>query len=307
MHPVNIEFDESEFDPLRIQSITHDLMQHPLLEMSSIVALGKRLAARDSVRLHNDKASPGTSFVAAPDTHPVHRSAEEVLEDIENAGAWMSLQNVQRDAVYRELVDDVLDAVEPRVSRRDPGMHHRGAWIFVTSPNAVTPYHMDHENSFVLHVRGEKTFRIWDSMDREVVTERCLELFHHRYSRELVAYEDSFDRKAHRFEMKPGDGAYMPVTSPHWVKNGNTVSVTVSFTYHTVESRRRELLYKGNCVLRERGLAPPAVGASPVRDAVLEGALRVARVGRQAMKKALGRPYFEQNLRYAPGVTAASY
>ena len=139
----------------------------------------------------------------------------------------MALHNVQNDPLYRTLVDEVLDYVQPRVDKKDPGMHDRAGWIFITSPNAVTPYHMDHEHNFILQVRGKKTLHVWEPLDREVVTERSLELFHAKHSRELVQYREEFQRRARVFDLEPGMGGYMPTTSPHWVKNGDGVSITV--------------------------------------------------------------------------------
>ena len=39
------------------------------------------------------------------------------------------------------------------------------ARIFVSSPGAVTPFHMDHEHNFILQIRGNKKLYTWDPMD----------------------------------------------------------------------------------------------------------------------------------------------
>lgn len=143
-----ITFDTATFDPMRITPVQHALMGHPLLELPSLIALAERLA-RGLVRRHNGEATPATNFNTAPGTHPTELGVQETITRIEHANAWMALHNVQEDPLYRTLVDEVLDYVEPLVSSRDPGMCHRAGWIFVTSPGAVTPYHMDHEHNFI--------------------------------------------------------------------------------------------------------------------------------------------------------------
>src|SRR3546814_4754840 len=72
------------------------------------------------------------------------------------ANAWTSLLSVQSDPTYRALVGEVLESVRPRVEAVDPGMCHRGGWIFITSPNTVTPFHFDKEHNFILQIHGRK-------------------------------------------------------------------------------------------------------------------------------------------------------
>jgi hypothetical protein len=283
-----IEFDEAGFHPQRVLPVRHNWMDHPLLQLDSLIQLAARLNAKGAIRSHDAGADFHTSFSEAPATHPAKLTPLETIKRIEEARAWMALHNIQNDPVYRSLVDEILDEVAPRVSKRDPGMHGRAGWIFITSPNAVTPYHMDHENNFILQCLGKKRVYVWEPLDREVVTERSLELFHTKHSRELVVFRDDFLQRAHAYDFQPGDGAYMPSTAPHLVKNGDGVSITVSVTYYTRAIRETKLLYKGNYKLRELGLVPHPIGTSALRDR----AKLVAAKARLAMKGSvdLGTP-----------------
>jgi hypothetical protein len=275
VHSVKVDFDVDGFDPMRITTISHNLVDHPMLQLPSLVELAKRQAAAGRVRKHDDKASAGTDFIAAEKLHPKEQSAAEIIENIENAGAFLSLLNVQRDPVYRPFVNEVLDAIEPKVAKKDPGMHGRSAWIFVTSPNAVTPFHIDHEHNFIMQIRGTKWVHVFDPLDRTVLSERALEEFHRHNSRDLVVYKDEFQRRAHSFKFTPGMGAYMPTTAPHWVKNDNNVSITMSFTYYSNETARRERIHIGNQILRKLKLNPSPVGASPFVDTVKDRLFRL--------------------------------
>jgi hypothetical protein len=291
---------DGPFDPWRIQAVTHRLGGHPLLEPDALLELARRLEARRSVRSHAATATAGTSFADAPVLHPNLRGATTTLADIAHAGAWMSLLNVQADPVHRALVDEVLDAVRPLVEAVDPGMCYRGGWIFVSSPGAVTPFHIDHEHNFILQVRGRKRLYTWDPFDRVVVPEQGLERFHDQHSRDLVRWDEAFRARARVFELEPGLGGYMPSTSPHMVENGPQPSVTVSFTYYTDATRRRELLYRGNARLRRLGLSPAPVGASAWRDAAKAGALGAFFGLKSAARRALGRGVRDSGLPYAP-------
>jgi hypothetical protein len=297
--PPRVQLDPA-FDPWRIQAATHRLGDHPLLQIDALVQLGKRLAERRLVRTHSADATAGTSFADAPNLHPNQKSAEETLAGIANARAWMSLLNVQADPVYRRLVDEVLDEVRPQIDAKDPGMCYRAGWIFVSSPGAVTPFHIDHEHNVILQILGTKRLYTWDPFDREVVTERAQELFHDAHSRDQIVWNEAFRKRARVFELEPGMGGYMPSTTPHLVENGPGPSVTVSFTYYTDSTRRRELLYRGNARMRRLGLDPRPVGTSVVRDRAVAAALGGFTTAKSAVRRALGKSVRDSGVAYAP-------
>jgi hypothetical protein len=288
------------FDPWRIAAVTHALSDHPLLQIDALVELGKRQAARKLVRSHNADATAGTSFADAPNLHPNAKSAEQTLADIAHARAWMSLLNVQADPIYRKLIDEVLDDVRPIVDLRDPGMCYRAGWIFVSSPNAVTPFHIDHEHNFILQIRGKKRLYVWDHRDRVAVPEYGQELFHDTHSRDGVVWSEALRPRAQVFDLEPGLGGYMPSTTPHMVENGDEPSITISFTYYTDATRRRELLYRGNARLRRMGLVPHPVGESSSRDAVKAAVLGGYASVRGLVRRALGRSVRDNGVPYAP-------
>jgi Cupin-like domain len=295
-----VRINPEAFDPWKIQAVSHSLMEHPLLQIESLVELGRRLESRKLVRTHSGEATAGSSFADAPLLHPNPKSAAETLAGIADANAWMSLLNVQADPLYRGLVDEILDELRPAIDRRDPGMCFRGGWIFVTSPGAVTPFHMDHEHNFILQVRGTKRLYTWDPFDRVVVSERAQELFHESNSRELIKWDESFRSRATIFDLQPGDGGYMPSTAPHMVENGPGPSITVSFTYYTDATRRRELLYRGNGRLRQLGIAPSPVGQSPALDGAKTAILGGVFGAQAAFKRVLGLGVRDNGVRYAP-------
>ncbi|MES2392832.1 MAG: hypothetical protein V4555_14395 [Acidobacteriota bacterium] len=65
--------------------------------------------------------------------------------------------------------------------------------------------------------------------------------------------------------MTPGTGVHIPVNTPHWLKNGNNVSITlnVNFQFHDNEIAN---LYKANYYLRRAGLNPAIPGRHPIAD-----------------------------------------
>jgi len=257
------------FDPWRVQAIRHHLADHPLLQMPQLRALASRLDAIGSIRTHGNDATAGTPFNEATRLHPTRRSVAESMADMEDAKVFLSLLNVQIDPLYREFVGAVLNSMRPMLDRHDPGMCYRGGWIFVSSPRTVTPFHFDKEHNFLLQIRGSKRVYVWDASDTVVASELARDRFHHAHERKLLLWDEAFRARARVFDLRPGEGAYMPSTSPHMVENGDETSVTMSFTYYTDATRRDALLHKAHAMLREKGFAPPPVGSAALLDAGL--------------------------------------
>src|SRR3546814_7348487 len=57
-------------------------------------------------------------------------------------------------------------------------MLHREAFIFLSSPGSVTPFHMDPEHNIMLQIRGEKTMTVFPAGDEELVPAVQSEAFH---------------------------------------------------------------------------------------------------------------------------------
>jgi len=294
-----VDVDWAAFDPWRIQAVTHRLMEHPLLQPDQLIELGKRLETDGRVRTHSSGAEAGTPFNTAPRLHPNRKTAAETLQQIRDAKAWMSLLNVQTDATYRTLVDEVLDELKTGVDRLDPGMCYRGGWIFVTSPNTVTPFHFDKEHNFILQVSGRKTIYVWDHRDTVAASEEARDRFHACHERDRLHWDDSLRERATVFHLEPGQGAYMPSTSPHMVENGDNASITISFTYYTHATRRDSLLHTAHERMREWGMHPPAVGQNALLDFLLHAGFRTAIDSREWLRRSLGKQPYTDGAAYA--------
>jgi hypothetical protein len=251
-----------ELDPTRFAQdfnerpfrVRHRLVDHPAFTLERLVELARRLPpalveynAGDLPLTQDPKLTPQTGL-----------SIEETIRRITDARSWMVLKRVEADDEYRRVLDQCLDHVAPNV----PGMRGRQAFIFISSPGSITPYHIDHEYNFLLQVRGTKLMSIFD---RSVLGEEEIERFYRGEHRNLV-----FDERRHAdamtFELAPGDGVHVPVNAPHYVKNGPEASISFSITFRTPEGDRRASVYRVNERMRALGVRPRRVGALPLVD-----------------------------------------
>ena len=262
--------------------VRHRLSDHPLFGLPRLIELARALP-EDRVEYNAGDVPVSLDPSRTPRTG---LSIDETIRRIQECRSWMVFKNVERDSEYRALLDGCLDQIREHSESIVRGMGQREGFIFVSSPDSVTPYHMDPEHNFLLQIRGRKQVSLFDGDDRALLSERELEKFYARGHRNLT-FDDANQGKAQVFELTPGDGLYFPVTWPHWVKNGPHVSVSFSITFRTVWSDRREILYHVNERLGRLGIRLSPVGRSELADGVKYHAFRTLASARRLLG---GRP-----------------
>src|SRR5262245_30401842 len=253
-------------------TIRHPWSDHPLLTLPSLIELSNRLP-ETNIRYNRGDVPPGQQIYTAPKTN---LSIEETIRQIEECGSWMVLRFVEQDPEYRALVNECLDEIQSLSEPILPGMSKREGFIFITSPGSVTPFHSDPEYNFLLQIRGSKTASLFDVADRSIVPEEVLENY---LSGEPFKgeFKEQYQEKAFVFDLGPGDGLHFPLNWPHWIQNGNEVSISFSITFRTPESERTSMVYRVNKSLRRKGLNPLPYGKSPLRDSAKCYAFRATR------------------------------
>lgn len=279
-----LEIDPGEFRDgfdRRPFLIGHHLCDHPLFALPRLLELARSLPAKNVE--YNAGKLPVT---CDPKLTPLNGlSIGETVRRIAECKSWMVLKYVEADPDYRDLLLRCLAEVKVHSEPLRPGMDMPQAFIFLSSPGSVTPYHMDPEHNFLLQVRGSKIVHLFDPRDPEILTQEELERFYRGAHRNMVLREEN-RKKAWVYDLKPGHGLHFPVTAPHWVRNGSEVSVSFSITFRTPDLEQRSILHSVNGYLRERGFQPAPVGRHPWRDRIKSNAYRVLR----KVRKLLGNP-----------------
>jgi len=244
-----------------------------------LIELSRRLPAQN-IRYNRGDVPTGQQLYTGPKTE---LSIEETIRRIEECGSWMVIRFVEQDPEYRELLNRCLDEIQPLTDRIAAGMFKREGFVFISSPGSVTPFHADPEHNFLLQIRGKKTASLFDVADRSIVSEEALEgyLSGQPFSAE---FKNEYQEKAFVFDLTPGEGLHFPLNWPHWVKNGNEVSISFSITFRTHESERAGIVYNVNHKLRGRGFNPTPYGKHPSRDAAKFYAFRAARRAKRLLK-----------------------
>ncbi len=241
--------------------ITHGLCGHPLFELEALVALSQRIRPVD---VEQNLANLPIEVDPATVQHN-GLSVADSIRSIEQNGSWMVLKFVDQDPVYRALLDEILDELEPAIVPSTGAMIKREAFIFVSSPGAVTPFHMDPEHNILMHLRGHKTMTLFPAADPDLTPGALQEEFHRGSHRNLPFRED-FAAKGTPIRLDPGDALYVPVKAPHWVQNGDATSISLSVTWRSEWSYREADAHALNRVLRGAGLEPAMPARYPQQN-----------------------------------------
>ena len=241
-------------------AISHDLINHPLLQLDSLMELSRRLSAHQRQYIFA-KQNFGSHRDASHYNHALDAddfSTEEMIRDIEDQSSVIVLRNVESDPAYGNLVEDCLDDLQSQIEPWTGPISGRESFIYISPPRSYTPYHYDPEQNFFLQIRGGKEMAIYDANDREILPESALEDYY-GLGQKITKLEGELFHRYQLFTMQPGDGVYVPVTAPHWVRTVDEVSISVSIKFRTPSSIHRDRVYRVNRFMRKIGLRPAAV------------------------------------------------
>jgi hypothetical protein len=258
----------------------HVLQDHPLLTLEGIAELADALP-RDSV-IHDS----ADQTLLVPEGGPPRGALDrpgDVIRHLDENRSWLTLLNIEQHPDYAKLLNACLDEVQAHLVGRDMRLCKRVGFVFVSSPRSTTPAHFDIEHSLIMQVRGTKhlTFGRFERPEDE--------------RHEVVRYWDGSHGRIEAlppelvaFELVPGAGAYIPPVAPHWVRNGDAVSISVTLTCFTPDTDRESLAHAFNAHLRRLRLSPRWPGESPLVDRAKAGLMRASALRRHLRPRRRG-------------------
>jgi len=260
--------------------LTHRLAGHPLFTLEALIALAGRMRPIDV------EQNIGDLPVGIDPAEVRHNglSVADTIRSIEQNGSWMVLKFVEQDPAYRALLEDVLGEIRPLVAGRTGAMIKLEAFIFLSSPDAVTPFHFDPEHNILLQLGGRKTMTVFPAGDAEIAPGSQHEAFHLGGHRNLP-FRPAFEGKGRSLSIGPGEAIYVPVKAPHWVRNGPEPSISFSVTWRSEWSYREADAHGFNHLLRRAGLDPAPPGRYPRQNRAKSFAWRAIRRVRRTLRR----------------------
>lgn len=258
--------------PEMAHRLSHQLRDHPLLSIEALAVLGEGLRAA-SVEYNKGDLPIGIDPACVPANG---LSIGDTIRQVENSGSWAVLKNIEHVAQYQALLIGILAELKPHIEVKTGQMLKPQAYIFVSSPDAVTPYHFDPEHNILLQLRGTKTMTQFPAGDARFAPDETHEGYHTGGHRNLM-WHDSLAECGSVWPLKPGEAVYVPVMAPHFVRNGPEVSVSLSVTWRSDWSYAEADARAFNSLLRKAGATPKAPGRYPRQNRAKAKAWRIIR------------------------------
>lgn len=247
----------------------HSLAGHSLFNVGRLAQLGERMLAQGELEKFVAKSGKDNAAASRISAMPPQARVAATIEQLHEAGTWMKLTGANTvDPQYHELLQELLRNLEDLAGF---ALRAEITWstltIFMASPRIITPYHIDHESNFLFQVSGNKQITLFDQQDRALLSEDEIEEFY-AGDFEAARFREGLQSRGIEYALAPGKVVHHPPLAPHWVKNGDEVSISVSIGFCLRRFDRRARIYQVNHFLRRLGLKPQPPGRSAVSDGI---------------------------------------
>lgn len=251
--------------------LSHGLHAHPLLEIEALAQLAEHLG-ETSIEYNRSDLPVGIDGKPASNG----MSIGETIRKVQSANSWAVLKNIEAVPAYRELLLALLGELQAEMEARTGAMITPQGFIFISSPNAVTPYHFDPEHNILLQIEGTKVMTQFPAGNTQFAPDESHESYHTGGPRELQ-WRDDFAAHGAPFALGPGEAVYVPVMAPHFVKNGPDSSISLSITWRSEWSYRESDTRAFNHLLRAKGFNPAPPKRWPAQNRAKATLYRAAR------------------------------
>jgi hypothetical protein len=240
--------------------IEHRLRDNSLLSLDALASLAGKLPGpsieynRGDLPIGIDGKPGGTGI-----------SIEDTIRHIATANSWAVLKNIEQVPEYEALLLSLLDELRPVIEAKTGALLRPQGFVFISSPEAVTPYHFDPEHNILLQLVGSKVMTQFPAGDARYAPDTTHESYHSGGPRELT-WRDELASGGTEFAIGPGQAVMVPVMAPHFVRNGPASSISLSITWRSDWSFAEADARCWNGLLRKAGLNPRAPGRFPARN-----------------------------------------
>lgn len=281
-----VSADKLDREPYKF---AHKLMDHPALRLDNLARVLPTLP-KEQVMYSKRLLQNGDDFESTFRQRPQDQTIEETIEGIRTSDSYIMVSSPQVDASFAPLHKELIADVESLMRSRGLGKEALTPklYLFIASPNSVTPFHIDRYSTFLMQFRGSKTVTVSKPWDERVVSSQDCENYV-SYASTKLPWSAEKDAHATAFEFHPGDALHIPFVAGHHVRNGaDDVSISMSIIFNTEQSMawRRALAFNhlARPMLGRVGIRPQPVGQIAWRDATKANVWRSVAAARQLFR-----------------------
>jgi hypothetical protein len=282
-------------DSINIKSIDvesfqfgHKLLDHPALQLENLAQVIPALP-KDRVMYSKGLLKMEDDFETTFRSKPKGHSIEQTIETIRTSNSYIMIRGPECAASFAELFRDLLHDVDALIQARKVGRQaiDPQLYLFIASPNSVTPFHIDRYSTFLLQFRGSKKVVVFPQWDERIVSPANLENYVARANTKLP-WDAKNDEIGVAYDFHPGEAIHIPFAAGHHVVNGpSDVSISLSIIFNTDQSVLWLRALKANRIVRSvaspLGMNVKAVGKGQGSDGMKSKLWQAMELGRKVM------------------------
>lgn len=251
---------------------SHKLQNHPSLKLENLLSIIPTLPA-EKVMYSQSIKDIAVNLDYSLENDKKSLDFNEVTKTLMSGNSFIAVRNPELHPSFKEIFEDIKDDIAQTLLANKTGTHpiDPNIWLFIASPNAVTPYHLDRSSNFILQIRGSKELAVFPPRDERVMKKIKYEAYMD-WNGECPEWSQEIDHLATKYHFKAGDAAHIPFISGHYVKNGpEDISITISIFFQSEETVKWTNVMRLNNRLRKRGIKTSPVNQNKTIDAFKAG------------------------------------
>lgn len=262
----NGEIDLSQLDRSAF-SLGHNLADHPALSLNNLAKVISELP-REKILFSKDLNHLSRNFDDALNVSSKEIDLSQVVETLMTSSSYMAIKNPELHPSFKKLYNELLEDTSALLKANKTGNRplEPMLWLFIASPNVVTPFHFDRFSNIIMQIRGSKELAVFPPRVEEIISAKDTEAYLD-WTGELTSWRPELDKYAKKFQFKKGEAVHIPFVSGHYVKNGSEdISISLSFFFHSDETLKWSKAMRFNNHIRQLGISPNPIGISNKLD-----------------------------------------
>lgn len=264
-----IDHRKLDVSPFKVR---HSLLDAKALELEALTETLLRLP-KSQVYYVNSILDKQDNFEATFQRERSRKtSLQGTLRDLQHSNSLIMANSPEVDSAFRPLYEEIMESVRELIGHQDRKKRilMPTLYLFIASPNSVTPFHIDRYSTFLFQFRGSKKLYVAEPWDTRVVSDASREAYV-SYADTQLPWSEGREELFTCFDFNPGEAVHIPFVSGHFVKNGpEDVSISMSLifnTEHTMMWRRAlNFNHRARKLMKPLGMSPYPVGQSDARD-----------------------------------------
>ena len=251
--------------------VNHSLLGHEALKLETLTEVLCRLPERQVV-YSNARLDTRDNFEKTFRAPEKRVSLEQTLTTMLKSESLIMVNSPEVDPVFKPVYDQIMDSIQALI----PGRGGRKKvfmptlYLFIASPNSVTPFHIDRYSTFLFQFRGTKKVFVAEPWDSRVVSDPDREAYV-SYASTQLPWSAEREKRFTCFDFHPGESVHIPFVSGHFVRNGaDDVSISMSIIFNTAETlmlrRALNFNHRARKLMKPVHMAPTPVGQGSFRD-----------------------------------------